>query len=136
MKKFFTWMLSGAIAVALMIVLKEVFKFWTPPIFPPASLLHLNLPEGRAISLIWEMLWGAAYAVFFYLAAQHILPKADVSAALLYTLMLFLVTVLLLPLLKKQDLGAVITPAMLWRAAAANGFYSLVTVLLGRQMEK
>lgn len=134
MKKLFTWMLSGAIAVALMVVLKEVFRIWTPQNFPPAGLLGLSLPEGRAISLLWEMLWGAAYAAFFYLVASRILPKADLSAALLYALILFLVTVL--PLLKKQNLGAVITLEMLLRAGGANAFYSLVMVLLGRQMEK
>jgi hypothetical protein len=136
MKKIFTWMLSGAIAVALMIILKEVLRLWTPPIFPSAALLHLNLPEGRAISLLWEMLWGAAYAAAFYLAIQHILPKTGVSAAVLFALILFLVTVLGLPMLKQQNLSAVITPAMLLRAALACGFYSLVMVLVGKQMEK
>jgi hypothetical protein len=136
MKKVFTWMLSGAIAVALMVVLKEVFRLWTPPLFPSAGLLHLSLPEGRAISLLWELLWGALYAAAFYLAVRHILPSAAVSAALLYALILFLVTVLLLPMLKKLDLSAAITPAMLMRASGACAFYSLVMVLVGKQMEK
>ena len=136
MKKFFAWMLAGATTVALMVVLKEVFRLWTPSLFPLAALLGLNLPQGMAVNLLWEMLGGAVYAAFFFLAAQRLLPKAGLSSALLYALMLFLVAVLMLPLLKKQELSQAITPALLLRAAGASAFYSVVMVLLGRQLEK
>ncbi len=134
MKKVVAWLVAGAISAALTLLLMMALKLGAPPLYPGPALVRLHVGGGEVFRLAWDLLWGALYGAFFHLAMQHLLPKKSVPAGLLFALLLFLLADLVWPLLERR--GAVTSPAELLRSALEAACFSLVMVLLGKQMEK
>lgn len=130
MKRLGAWALAGILAGALLILFIVMMSQGEVPGYGMPALagqpgLHLVL---RSLA------WGAAYALCFYVLAQHFMPAATLVSGLAFSLLPFLAGVLLLPLYFKEPLRA--DPMKVAAEALNSVFYSVVMVWLGRQLEK
>jgi len=127
MNKILNYAVCGVMAAGLMIVAK-------------LGLLHLDLPHYPGFNLSgqeglkelgWTLVFGAAFGLSFGLLIKGVLPSGLLLAALVFSLVPFLVDVLALPL---------------WRGEAVNSevwhliykelhfyIYSLGLVFFGKQ---
>jgi hypothetical protein len=130
MKKIGTWLVAGALAGALGVLFMTVVAQAGLKDYPaPVLAGHAGL---RWVAL--RMLWGAGYALLFYLVFQHFLSGGILPSGLLFALVPFLATVLLLPLYFKTPVPG--DPLRIAYTGMNSVFYSLVMVWLGRQLEK
>ena len=127
MNKLVKWLVAGVLSAALLYLGKRVLGVWTMPVFPDLKRF-LDLPVFKGSDLLWDLSWGGAYAVVYYLLIQRLLPNKHLPSALFFALIQLVVASLLAPI--------VTSPGVYVYGAAACVFYSILMVSLGRQMEK